>query len=240
MKHKPSRCRLDCQGDYATYINAKRHATGAHIRQLVKWSGVDASAEQKALCLALRSRADSTGDVDALLIVVRGKILGMANRTTRDLLTPHGKRRAAAALCAASSMGFHAGVTLAKALRYLTDEMRGAYGRSVCYEAALYLGWQDRCFNEGRTEVMTRKKARRRIARLLRHIGLTFAEAVQDARTLVARGRNEPLATAEKVFRFESSGCDCCGDYRSVVGLKGSLGTVTIDQLIAVSHADLW
>lgn len=87
---------------------------------------------------------------------------------------------------------------------------------------------------------MTRKKARRRIARLLRHIGLTFAEAVQDARVLVARGRNEPLATAEKVLHMERMGCDCCGPSWIVVGLKGPLGTVTIDQLIAVSRQDLW
>lgn len=87
---------------------------------------------------------------------------------------------------------------------------------------------------------MTRKKARRRIARLLRHIGLTFAEAAEDAHTLVARGRNEPLATAEKVLKMECIGCDCCGDFSSVVGLKGPSGTVTIDELIAVSHQDLW
>ncbi len=131
------------RADYAEYVHNLRQATGVRIRQLIKWSGVDATAEQRALCQALRTRGDSTGDVDALLVVVQGKILGYANRITPDLATRDGKRRAAAALCAASTMGFHAGITLTKALRYLSGEMRGTYGRSVCYEAALYLGWQN-------------------------------------------------------------------------------------------------
>lgn len=87
---------------------------------------------------------------------------------------------------------------------------------------------------------MTRKKARRRIARLLRGIGLTFTEAARDARLLVARGRNEPLSVAEKVLRFESAGCECCDDFYSVVGFKGPRGTVTVDEVIAVSRQNLW
>lgn len=143
MKHKPSQLHLDSQGDYATYVNACRHATEVLIRQLVKWSGVDATAEQIALCHALRTRGNSTGDVDALLIVVKSKILAHANRTAPNLHTRDGKRRAAATMCAASSMGWHEGVTMTKALRYLTGELRGTYGRSVCYEVALFLGWPD-------------------------------------------------------------------------------------------------
>ncbi len=87
---------------------------------------------------------------------------------------------------------------------------------------------------------MTRKKARRRIARLLRHVGASFADAVQDARTLIARGRYAPLKSVESICVVEHNGCDCCGPFHRIVGFKGPSGTVTIEALAIASRHDLY
>ncbi len=83
------------------------------------------------------NRSRDIGYADAMLAKVSEKLIKIANAPRPNLFTRDGKQRAACTLAALS------GVTVATARRYLENNVRSLYGRSILGRAAYTLGWDD-------------------------------------------------------------------------------------------------